>query len=43
MMGLYDSVDLLAKDKNGNIVHWAPSGECDNINFNNNNISVLGI
>ncbi|CAJ0768281.1 22186_t:CDS:10, partial [Entrophospora sp. SA101] len=25
MMGLYDSVDLLAKDKNGNIVHWAPS------------------
>jgi len=24
-MGLYDSVDLLAKDKAGNIVHWAPT------------------
>jgi len=25
MMGLYDSVDLLAKDKAGNIVQWAPT------------------
>jgi TAG lipase/lysophosphatidylethanolamine acyltransferase len=25
MLGLYDSVDLLAKDKAGNIVQWAPT------------------
>ncbi|KAJ3080709.1 hypothetical protein HK102_002874, partial [Quaeritorhiza haematococci] len=25
VMGLYESVDLLAKDKAGNIVHWNPS------------------
>ena len=25
MMGLYDSVDLLAKDKAGNIVQWTPT------------------
>ncbi|KAJ1563728.1 hypothetical protein HK405_000989, partial [Cladochytrium tenue] len=25
VVGLYESVDLLAKDKNGNIVHWSPS------------------
>ncbi|KAJ3279398.1 hypothetical protein HDU76_009521, partial [Blyttiomyces sp. JEL0837] len=25
VIGLYESVDLLAKDKSGNIVHWSPS------------------
>jgi TAG lipase/lysophosphatidylethanolamine acyltransferase len=25
VIGLYETVDLLAKDSNGDIVHWSPS------------------